>query len=54
MPKACVTLPLGYGRTSAGRVGDGVGFDAYRLHAAEGAAGAGRAATGSAASTTSR
>ncbi|WP_427913514.1 4Fe-4S dicluster domain-containing protein [Ramlibacter sp. MMS24-I3-19] len=30
-----VTLPLGYGRTSAGRVGDGVGFDAYRLLAAD-------------------
>jgi molybdopterin-containing oxidoreductase family iron-sulfur binding subunit len=27
----CVTLPLGHGRTSAGRVGDGVGFNAYRL-----------------------
>jgi MoCo/4Fe-4S cofactor protein with predicted Tat translocation signal len=27
----CATLPLGYGRTRAGRVGDGVGFDAYRL-----------------------
>jgi molybdopterin-containing oxidoreductase family iron-sulfur binding subunit len=27
----CVTLPLGYGRTRAGRVGDGVGFDAYAL-----------------------
>ena len=26
-----VTLPLGYGRTAAGRVGNGVGFDAYRL-----------------------
>jgi Fe-S-cluster-containing dehydrogenase component len=26
-----VTLPLGYGRTAAGQVGDGVGFDAYRL-----------------------
>jgi molybdopterin-containing oxidoreductase family iron-sulfur binding subunit len=26
-----VTLPLGYGRTRAGRVGNGVGFDAYRL-----------------------
>ena len=26
-----VTLPLGYGRTAAGRVGDGIGFDAYRL-----------------------
>jgi anaerobic selenocysteine-containing dehydrogenase len=27
----CVTLPLGYGRTHAGPVGTGVGFDAYRL-----------------------
>src|SRR5262249_24622736 len=27
----CVTLPLGYGRSRAGRVGDGVGFDAYAL-----------------------
>jgi Fe-S-cluster-containing dehydrogenase component len=26
-----VTLPLGYGRRAAGRVGDGVGFDAYRI-----------------------
>lgn len=26
-----VTLPLGYGRTAAGRVGDGTGFDTYRL-----------------------
>jgi Fe-S-cluster-containing dehydrogenase component/anaerobic selenocysteine-containing dehydrogenase len=26
-----VTLPLGYGRTAAGRVGNGVGFDTYRL-----------------------
>ncbi len=25
------TLPLGYGRRSAGRVGNGVGFDAYRI-----------------------
>ena len=27
----CVTLPLGYGRSRAGRVGNGVGFDAYVL-----------------------
>jgi Fe-S-cluster-containing dehydrogenase component len=27
----CVTLPLGYGRSAAGPVGDGVGFDAYLL-----------------------
>jgi molybdopterin-containing oxidoreductase family iron-sulfur binding subunit len=26
-----VSLPLGYGRTAAGRVGTGVGFDTYRL-----------------------
>ena len=26
-----VTLPLGYGRTAAGRVGNGVGFNAYAL-----------------------
>jgi molybdopterin-containing oxidoreductase family iron-sulfur binding subunit len=30
----CITLPLGYGRTRAGPVGDGVGFDAYRLRTA--------------------
>lgn len=29
----CVTLPLGYGRDAAGRVGNGVGFNAYRLRA---------------------
>ncbi|HEX2831243.1 MAG TPA: 4Fe-4S dicluster domain-containing protein [Burkholderiales bacterium] len=29
-----VTLPLGYGRTAAGVVGNGVGFDAYRLRTA--------------------
>ena len=27
----CLTLDLGYGRTKAGRVGNGVGFNAYRL-----------------------
>jgi Fe-S-cluster-containing dehydrogenase component len=27
----CMTLPLGYGRTHAGTVGNGIGFDAYRL-----------------------
>jgi Fe-S-cluster-containing dehydrogenase component len=27
----CVTLPFGFGRTIAGRIGKGVGFDAYRL-----------------------
>jgi molybdopterin-containing oxidoreductase family iron-sulfur binding subunit len=26
-----VTLPLGYGRRNAGRIGDGVGFDGFRL-----------------------
>jgi Fe-S-cluster-containing dehydrogenase component len=31
----CITLPLGYGRTRAGPVGDGVGFDAYRLRTVE-------------------
>ncbi|HSC63504.1 MAG TPA: 4Fe-4S dicluster domain-containing protein [Caldimonas sp.] len=29
--EGAATLPLGYGRTGAGRVGDGIGFDAYRL-----------------------
>jgi Fe-S-cluster-containing dehydrogenase component len=33
-----VTLPLGYGRRAAGRVGNGLGFDAYRLRPAAGAA----------------
>ncbi|QDZ27915.1 4Fe-4S dicluster domain-containing protein [Noviherbaspirillum sp. UKPF54] len=31
-----VTLPLGYGRRSAGHVGNGVGFDAYRLRTLHG------------------
>lgn len=30
-PEGCVTLYLGHGRERAGRVGDGVGFSAYRL-----------------------
>ena len=30
----CVTLSLGYGRTAAGSVGNGHGFDAYRLRTA--------------------
>jgi molybdopterin-containing oxidoreductase family iron-sulfur binding subunit len=30
-----VTLPLGYGRSRAGQVGNGVGFDAYRLRTAQ-------------------
>ncbi len=29
-----VTAPLGYGRTRSGRIGDGCGFDAYRLRTA--------------------
>jgi molybdopterin-containing oxidoreductase family iron-sulfur binding subunit len=33
-----VTLPLGYGRTRAGRVGEGVGFNAYALMPARGGA----------------
>ncbi|WP_167759839.1 4Fe-4S dicluster domain-containing protein [Massilia horti] len=35
----CITLPLGFGRSAAGRVGDGVGFDAYRLRTAAAATG---------------
>jgi molybdopterin-containing oxidoreductase family iron-sulfur binding subunit len=31
----CVTLYLGYGRERAGRVGDDVGFDAYRLRTSD-------------------
>jgi molybdopterin-containing oxidoreductase family iron-sulfur binding subunit len=31
----CVTLSLGYGRTAAGAVGTGRGFNAYRLRAAD-------------------
>lgn len=31
----CLTLPLGYGRTHAGPVGNGVGFDAYPLRTSE-------------------
>ncbi|GAB4315773.1 MAG: TAT-variant-translocated molybdopterin oxidoreductase [Candidatus Zixiibacteriota bacterium] len=30
-----LTLMLGYGRTAAGRVGDGVGFNAYQLQSAD-------------------
>jgi molybdopterin-containing oxidoreductase family iron-sulfur binding subunit len=33
-----LTLPLGYGRRSAGETGNGVGFDAYALMPAQGAA----------------
>jgi MoCo/4Fe-4S cofactor protein with predicted Tat translocation signal len=31
----CVTIQLGYGRTRAGRVGTGAGFDAYALRTAD-------------------
>ncbi|MBK8231704.1 MAG: 4Fe-4S dicluster domain-containing protein [Candidatus Eisenbacteria bacterium] len=31
-----VGLPLGYGRTDAGKVGNGVGFDTYRLRGTDG------------------
>ncbi|VTU33516.1 Tetrathionate reductase electron transport protein [Variovorax sp. PBS-H4] len=37
--EGAVTLPLGYGRHEAGRVGSGVGFDAFRLHPMDGSAG---------------
>jgi molybdopterin-containing oxidoreductase family iron-sulfur binding subunit len=33
--ESCVTVHLGYGRTRAGRVGSGAGFDAYRLRTSE-------------------
>jgi MoCo/4Fe-4S cofactor protein with predicted Tat translocation signal len=33
-PERVVTLYLGYGRTRAGRVGTGIGYDAYRLRTA--------------------
>jgi molybdopterin-containing oxidoreductase family iron-sulfur binding subunit len=36
--EGAASLPLGYGRSAAGRVGNGVGFDAYRLRGANGAA----------------
>jgi Fe-S-cluster-containing dehydrogenase component len=32
-----ITLPLGYGRKRAGRVGNGIGFDAYALRTADAA-----------------
>ena len=38
--EGAATLPLGYGRSGAGRVGDGIGFDAYRLRLSAGAAAA--------------
>ena len=31
----CVTVHLGYGRTRAGHVGNGVGFDAYALRTSD-------------------
>ena len=31
MPDKVLLLPLGYGRTRAGRVGNGLGFDAYKV-----------------------
>jgi MoCo/4Fe-4S cofactor protein with predicted Tat translocation signal len=34
-PDDVVTVHLGYGRTRAGRVGNGAGFDAYRLRTSE-------------------
>jgi molybdopterin-containing oxidoreductase family iron-sulfur binding subunit len=34
-PDGSVTLHLGYGRTRCGRVGDGAGFDAYKLRRSE-------------------
>ena len=33
-PRESVTLPLGYGRRRAGRIGSGIGFDAYALRLA--------------------
>ena len=35
-PDNCITVSLGYGRTKAGRVGDGVGFNAYELRFSNG------------------
>jgi molybdopterin-containing oxidoreductase family iron-sulfur binding subunit len=34
-PNDCVTVHLGYGRRSAGQVGNGAGFDAYALRTAD-------------------
>ena len=34
-PDGSITLTLGYGRTHAGRVGNGYGYDAYQLLPAE-------------------
>ena len=35
-PDNCITIFLGYGRTKAGRVGNGVGFNAYELRFSDG------------------
>ena len=35
-PDNCITVSLGYGRTKAGRVGDGVGFNAYEMRFSNG------------------
>jgi len=35
LPAGTVVLSVGYGRRSAGRVGDGVGFDVYRLRTSQ-------------------
>ena len=35
-PDDCVTVHLGYGRTHAGRVGNGTGFNAYALRTSDG------------------
>ena len=37
-PDECATVHFGYGRRRAGRVGDGAGFDAYRIRTADGLA----------------
>jgi len=34
-PVGVITLPLGQGRTSAGPIGDGVGFDCYQLRSSQ-------------------
>jgi len=43
MPDDAIVLTLGYGRTAAGRVGDGVGFDTYALRDSAGRVRAGGA-----------
>jgi molybdopterin-containing oxidoreductase family iron-sulfur binding subunit len=35
LPDFSISVPLGYGRTRAGRVGDGVGFNSYALRGTE-------------------